>query len=98
MRTSPRRCSSSSGSHSVEEIIATVRRFGAEIKSANADSSHAFERDLMTRCLQGRMSATDWNEAVRRDFAVGFGCRHDLLGRREAANLCARGIAGVAAC
>ena len=48
--------------------LAAVRRFGAELKLANADTSHAFARDLMTRCLERRVSAADWSEAVRREF------------------------------
>jgi SAM-dependent methyltransferase len=54
---------------------ATVRRLSAEIKAAEADSSHAFERELMTACLEHRLSAADWSDAVRRDaksvFEVG---------------------------
>jgi tetratricopeptide (TPR) repeat protein len=45
--------------------LAAVRRIGAEIKAAKADSSHAFVRELMTRCLEGGMSAADWTTAVR---------------------------------
>jgi hypothetical protein len=51
---------------------ATVRRLSAEIKAADANSSHAFERELMTACLEHRLSAADWSEAVRRDFRSVF--------------------------
>ena len=47
--------------------LAAVRRFGAELKAANADTSHAFARELMIACLEHRLSAADWSAAVRRD-------------------------------
>jgi len=47
--------------------LPAVRRLSVELKSANADTSHAFERELMVRCLEQRLSAADWSDAVKRD-------------------------------
>ena len=45
-----------------------MSRLAAELKSANADTSHAFGRALMTQCLERGPASVDWSAAVRRDF------------------------------
>jgi tetratricopeptide (TPR) repeat protein len=47
--------------------LEAARRWGQAIKAANADSIHAGERTLMLRCLEGRMSESDWSETVRKN-------------------------------
>lgn len=47
--------------------LVAAKRLAEELKAANADTSHAFARDLMTRCLERGASAVDWKGAVRRE-------------------------------
>jgi tetratricopeptide (TPR) repeat protein len=47
--------------------LTTIRRLAAELKVANADTSHAFASALMTRCLERGPASVDWRSAVRRD-------------------------------
>jgi tetratricopeptide (TPR) repeat protein len=47
--------------------LAAMRRLAAELKVANADTSHASARRLMTRCLEEGPAAVDWSAAVRTD-------------------------------
>ena len=46
---------------------AAIKRLAAELKSANADTSHSVARALMTQCLEHGPASVDWSGAVRRD-------------------------------
>jgi hypothetical protein len=66
-----------------------AKRLGTALQRAGAATTHATERDLMSRCVSDGVTAVNWSDAARRDGDAVLSAGR-VLSRRLAQPACAR--------